>query len=208
MPATRTPEGNPLYCLICGNEHLVLISSPPGDSVCPSCGSHSWLDARDTREKQVDTLGRLDSVGRKKIQLEVRMLVDLLRTSSDKSEMARHLTNGLVHCLAARGSTIWSLGDKKDWNGSRQLERIAWKGVSHDKAFAELVASENYEIMRLEVGDLGDLLRIGVPLRIGNQVVGVVEVAQRSTAPLEARTGFMRFVKSMVSVVEGNPIYQ
>lgn len=136
------------------------------------------------------------------------MLVDLLRTSSDKSEMARHLTNGLVHCLAARGSTIWSLGDKKDWNGARQLERIAWKGVSHDKAFAELVASENYEIMRLEVGDLGDLLRIGVPLRIGNQVVGVVEVAQRSTASLEARTGFMRFVKSMVSVVEGNPIYQ
>ena len=43
QPSTRTPEGDPLRCQICGALNSVLTSMPPGDSVCPVCGSHAWM---------------------------------------------------------------------------------------------------------------------------------------------------------------------
>lgn len=48
LPSTRTPEGEPLRCGICGASSNVLTSHPPGDSVCPVCGSHAWLSLPNT----------------------------------------------------------------------------------------------------------------------------------------------------------------
>ncbi len=42
MPATRTPEGEPLKCDVCKTISFVLVSST-SDSVCPSCGSFAWI---------------------------------------------------------------------------------------------------------------------------------------------------------------------
>jgi hypothetical protein len=46
IPSSRTPEGEPLRCLVCGASHNVEVSRPPGDSVCPSCGAHAWMPER------------------------------------------------------------------------------------------------------------------------------------------------------------------
>ena len=40
--ASRTPEGFPIRCSICGIESSVDPSIPPGDAVCPACGSLVW----------------------------------------------------------------------------------------------------------------------------------------------------------------------
>jgi hypothetical protein len=45
MPSSRTPEGQPNRCPICGNEISVEASSPPGDAPCPRCGSLVWFSA-------------------------------------------------------------------------------------------------------------------------------------------------------------------
>lgn len=45
MPATMTDGGFPIRCEICGASSVVDVSRPPGDSVCPVCGTFLWVDA-------------------------------------------------------------------------------------------------------------------------------------------------------------------
>lgn len=45
MPATMTDDGFPIHCQICGASSVVDVSRPPGDSVCPVCGTFLWVDA-------------------------------------------------------------------------------------------------------------------------------------------------------------------
>jgi hypothetical protein len=206
LPSTRTPEGEPLRCSICGQEHLVLLSAPPNDSVCPSCGSHAWIVVEDPN--------RLESIGRDRIRLEVQSLVELLRFSSSKVELAEYLTSGLVRCLAAHGSTVWmlrpeiSLLDRTDEREVESLERIGFNGETHDERFANIVAAEKQETMRIEFGGTGERLRIGVPLKNRQGLVGVIEVSQRPNLNRDARTGYIRFVRSIASVIEGHCVLQ
>lgn len=45
MTSTATDDGTPIRCKICGASSLVNVSRPPGDSVCPNCGTFLWVDA-------------------------------------------------------------------------------------------------------------------------------------------------------------------
>ena len=45
MISTTTDDGTPIRCEICGASSLVNVSRPPGDSVCPNCGTFLWVDA-------------------------------------------------------------------------------------------------------------------------------------------------------------------
>lgn len=40
--SSRTPEGHPFRCPICGQAAALDVSLPPGDSICPSCGELLW----------------------------------------------------------------------------------------------------------------------------------------------------------------------
>lgn len=42
--SSRTPEGEPQRCPVCGNEARVETSAVSGDATCPSCGSLLWLE--------------------------------------------------------------------------------------------------------------------------------------------------------------------
>lgn len=41
--ATRTPEGEPNRCPVCGTRLVIEPSRPPGDAPCPSCGNLVWF---------------------------------------------------------------------------------------------------------------------------------------------------------------------
>ncbi len=45
MTSTTTDDGTPIRCDLCGALSLVNVSRPPGDSVCPNCGTFLWVDA-------------------------------------------------------------------------------------------------------------------------------------------------------------------
>lgn len=45
-PASRTPEGWPNRCPICGEAVTVDPSMPTGDAPCPACGCLLWFDSR------------------------------------------------------------------------------------------------------------------------------------------------------------------
>jgi hypothetical protein len=40
--SSRTPEGEPFRCPICGLVDRIEASRPPGDAPCPSCGHLIW----------------------------------------------------------------------------------------------------------------------------------------------------------------------
>src|SRR5579863_9697606 len=44
-PSSRTPEGVPNLCPVCGHKVYITPSRPPGDAPCPRCGHLLWFDA-------------------------------------------------------------------------------------------------------------------------------------------------------------------
>src|SRR5215831_4565245 len=45
-PSSRTPEGEPNRCPLCGRAVRLEPSSPPGDAPCPFCGQLLWFPRR------------------------------------------------------------------------------------------------------------------------------------------------------------------
>src|SRR5262245_8107047 len=41
--SSRTPEGSPNRCPVCGHDLRLEPSQPPGDAPCPACGSLLWF---------------------------------------------------------------------------------------------------------------------------------------------------------------------
>jgi hypothetical protein len=79
-PSSRTPEGEPNRCPICGKAVLIDPSRPPGDAPCPNCGHLLWFAPQesniDERKPAKEESGTLEPV-------------DLTRQRSDKEELAR-----------------------------------------------------------------------------------------------------------------------
>jgi len=67
--SSRTPEGEPNRCPVCGKRVIVEPSRPPGDAPCPNCGQLLWWFQ--------DHLSNLAGVARDRITLGT-LLPDLL----------------------------------------------------------------------------------------------------------------------------------
>ncbi len=57
--SSRTPEGQPSHCPVCGKDLRVDPSRPPGDAPCPHCGSLVWFDLCCEQGPIEDTPGRI-----------------------------------------------------------------------------------------------------------------------------------------------------
>jgi hypothetical protein len=44
IPASRTPEGEPLRCPLCGSSVCMEVSITSKDATCPNCGTLLWQD--------------------------------------------------------------------------------------------------------------------------------------------------------------------
>ena len=56
--SSRTPDGQPNRCAICGKPVIIEPSIPPGDAPCPHCGSLLWFVSDPVQRK----LAKLDFV--------------------------------------------------------------------------------------------------------------------------------------------------
>jgi anti-sigma B factor antagonist len=61
--SSRTPEGQPNHCPVCGSQLRIEPSDPAGDAPCPRCGHLVWFAWQDSGDVQVirPTDRRLDS---------------------------------------------------------------------------------------------------------------------------------------------------
>src|SRR5436305_5369278 len=83
--SSRTPEGTPNRCPVCGSHLRIEPSDPAGDAPCPRCGHLLWFAWEDLGDVQVirptgsrldaESLDRLiDSVA---MQSGLRLVIDL-----------------------------------------------------------------------------------------------------------------------------------
>ena len=85
--ATRTPEGWPHQCPICGKTALLEPCYPGGDTVCPSCGHLLWT----VRDRLARRLGDNLGVNREQITFATLLSEDLGADSLDLVELTMEL---------------------------------------------------------------------------------------------------------------------
>ena len=88
--SSRTPEGLPSRCPLCGAETNLEVSEPTGDAPCPSCGHLRWYSATALAKIQrhmADILG----VAPERITAETRFTGELCADSIDTVELVMQL---------------------------------------------------------------------------------------------------------------------
>src|SRR4051794_30286211 len=81
--SSRTPEGDPHICPICGGHAFIESSEPAGDSCCPACGALLW--------KLRDAVSRQSGISLDKILLSSTLEGDLGFDSLEFVELVMEL---------------------------------------------------------------------------------------------------------------------
>lgn len=186
MPSSRTPEGDPASCPICGLASAVEPSIPPGDCVCPHCGSHLWVATNETSAKIA-------------IRSFVRELQTLVQNGDSTTYTTGFLVSGLRRCLAAHGASLW-ITTKSRFLRRSQLRLIRNDGHAASSAFAYDVLAAATSIVRRESTDGDAYLHLGVPISCDADILGVIEIAQRDVREDAVHRGYIRFLSQMAEV--------
>lgn len=195
--SSRTPEGAPNRCPVCGNPLTIEHSLDTHDGCCPHCGSLVWLSSANPIE-----------AAKGQIRAGVEHLRALAKTTTDRSELYSALASGLVEVLAAQSAAVWATSpsglvchgmaglpcDEQSLRGAAHLQlltRVADSGapiiLRPDEA-PTIVNDDRYAI---------ESLLIACPIRRRGESVAVVEVFQRPGARLGTQRGYLRFVAQM-----------
>jgi uncharacterized Zn finger protein (UPF0148 family) len=79
-PSSRTPEGKPNLCPVCGKKLRISPSRPPGDAPCPHCGHLLWFGPT-VQAKEDEVSGEQEN--------GTRELVELAKQKFDKEELTK-----------------------------------------------------------------------------------------------------------------------
>ena len=104
--SSRTPEGLPHRCPICGKAAALDPSYPDGDSICPSCGHLLWWFR--------DRISQIKGVSPEEIDLDAWSMSDLGADSLDHAELILELDGEFgvaIPDAEERGRPIRTLAD-------------------------------------------------------------------------------------------------
>ena len=99
--SSRTPEGKPNRCPVCGQDICIEPSQPFGDAPCPACGSLLWFVASDAGPRFFDPeaaglLGRVaERLGVSPEKLREERFAELGLDSLDVAELLMDLEEEL-----------------------------------------------------------------------------------------------------------------
>jgi acyl carrier protein len=108
--SSRTPEGFPHRCSICGKQSAVDPSFPGGDSTCPSCGHLLWWFrdrlGLDSEPIHVDSL-LLDDLGADSLDL-VELVMEIeqefgIAIPDEEAERIRTVSDAIRYIIDHRG---------------------------------------------------------------------------------------------------------
>jgi DNA-directed RNA polymerase specialized sigma24 family protein len=98
IPSSRTPEGSPNQCPICGAELRIEPSQPTRDAPCPACGHLLWFLTSDSPPPGLTWVGDIQSFRLRLLELlpelpdADRRVVELRLTGRRPAEIASELT--------------------------------------------------------------------------------------------------------------------
>lgn len=199
-PSSRTPEGSPHCCNVCGKSVVLDDASPIRDATCPYCGSLIWL-ARSNRAGDV----------RGRIRILAQEIEPLGDATVSMAEVAIEILSRVVKAVGACGGVVWHQlsGDEPKMFcsvGIAQSEPEVVVNKKHtDFVRNVILTSEDDfaigpgELLTEGVTNPSDLLLICCRFTTPKMPVGMVEVLQRADTPIQARPGFVQFVRQMTN---------
>jgi len=111
QPSSRTPEGEPNRCHVCGHDITIEPSTPPGDAPCPHCNSLLWFDA--TRRPAAEPFHIQEA--KQTIRDLASEIAGLLEAALDEVAFYERFTKLLVQALLAKGGAVWKVENKRPW---------------------------------------------------------------------------------------------
>jgi hypothetical protein len=214
-PSSRTPEGEPNRCPICGNRVVLEPSDGTRDAPCPNCGCLLWFDgAGATLDKD-----QLEHTKRTIRQL-VSEIEQLSKQSLSQGEFCGEFLSRLVSALAAVGGAVWIVGNdgrsalqcqinlratklRDNEAAQRQHSRLLAKALANGQGTLVQPHAEFGE--EAETANPTDFLLVLGPLRHASGVFGVVEIFQRSETNPAAQKGYLRFLRQMCELASESP---
>ena len=189
IPASRTPEGEPNQCPICGHEVRLEPSRPPGDAPCPHCGHLLWfgLFAHPT----AFSLSQATDVFRAWTQQVAQVPYD---------RYFEELIPGLVKFMAAKAGAVWiptNRGAKlKYCHGDVEFAAATSDQEAHAHLLRQIVTDGRASVGRSPVsaGTEGTLL-LAVPVKQEQGIKAIIEIVQYPGASWEVQQRNLRFLK-------------
>lgn len=197
--SSRTPEGQPTRCPICGKEVQIDPSLPPGDATCPVCGSILWLDA--TNSTKPISPGDVA----KRIRETVKEIEELASSHIPESSFWNCFVPRVQCSLAALGSVVWKkvgrtpvAAHQYGWVGDvKSLLSLATGAFSTGKATMTL-----WSPPKVAGVVIGEWLVLHQPLRSHSATSHVLQIIQRPDQQEITRRGYLRFLAQMAEIGE------
>ena len=199
QPASRTPEGEPNRCPICGKEVRLEPSRPPGDAPCPHCGHLLWFP---TPKVQA-------TVGATRVEDTLRSWSNLLVSLPDDSWSLDGLISILVMHTGAKAGAIWiSAGSDLELKCRFQrvavpqncLEQIRCKRLLERVAFSsQSLFSQAPPDLPWDEADshVGNSLLLAIPIKQKDKVVAIVEIDQEPVATVGLQQSQLLFLERL-----------
>ena len=204
-PSSRTPEGAPHRCSVCGKNATIDDSSPIRDATCPFCGSLIWLEPTD----------RVRNVRGRILELVKETLSQSIASESMK-EVAGGILSRITVAVGARSAAIWSLSDSGQpilfcATVSAKSEVSLFENPFHSELLKhifqspeECVAIGPGESLTNGITNTGHDLLIFCRFTSPRMPLGIVELLQRADTPIQARPGFQQFLQQMTGYLAGS----
>lgn len=186
LPASRTPDGTPIDCPVCGLSDVVTPSTPPGDCVCPHCGSLVWVPESASSVKVA-------------VRAFTNELQELVKREEALDYTVGFLVGGLRKCLAAYGAALW-INPKRKLLRRAQPRLLRNDGQAASSEFAREVIARAVPMARPESTIANDYLHLGVPILHDSKVLGVLEVDGRLVSDERTQRGYIRFIDELANI--------
>ena len=96
QPSSRTPEGEDNRCAVCGNLVRIDPSRPPGDAVCPHCGTLLWfgtnpIDSHDPNQAAAIWEQATTAIANNRLSLAKRLLLHAIELDPENKTLRETL---------------------------------------------------------------------------------------------------------------------
>jgi hypothetical protein len=212
--SSRTPEGEPNFCPVCGNGTRTDPSTvPTPDAPCPHCGILLWFG---------DNLRHSVASFRQLIRRLTNEVVELSEARLPPCEYYTQFLQRVVTAMTPIGGAVWLWKEP----GIIELQvRCNLEQVGLDRPE---VRRHNDELLRqaftagramlispgvgagipdpraaVTAAMLPDYAVLLAPIRVNGQVAGLVEIWQDAARPPDTFRGMLRFMKHMAGLAAG-----
>jgi hypothetical protein len=205
-PSSRTPEGEPNRCPFCNRELRIEHSNPPGDAPCPYCGCLVWFDPASSSDEDRNLIDKKKSLIREKVQ---RIAALGKHAEIGVEGYFTTFLPEVVFCMAAFAGAIWMRSSetlklaycfKRENFGLRDNRFRDRHDTLLQAAFRQgesMIVPPGIDYGQEGGGNPTASLLLLSPIKVKGEIVGIVEIFQRTEAGESTRRGYLRFLQQM-----------